>query len=439
MKGWFHMEDQLMVGVGIRDITPEVGGQLFGYRPDVYSTSVNDPLTVTAIALFQNNTKAVLISAAVCIINTALSDRIRKTVADEIDADARNILLSAFHTHSGPNTCGMYGWGDIDRDYCEKIFIPAIVAASVEAVQTLRPSRVGVASVPSKAGINRREYDADGNITFGQNPREPYDDNMTVVSFKDYNQKPVASIVHYGAHCTAAGMNTEISRDWAGVMIDRLSEESGAPVMFINGAEGDVGPRLSNGATVGDISYIYEIGGIAAADAIRAYHSIKEYKNASIQIVHGEISLPLTDRIPLETAERKLSEYENKDYNIYGRLARYYKAVIDSYKQNLPPQTSMKLQQTIIALGNIAFVPFPFEIFSEISLRMREHSRFAHTLCLGLTNGARGYLPSQTQLHLGGYEVEFFKSESIWPLSYNTDYNIVQENLRLMEGLKCIE
>ena len=52
---------------------------------------------------------------------------------------------------------------------------------------------------------------------------------MTVVSFKDYNQKPVASIVHYGAHCTAAGMNTEISRDWAGVMIDRLSEESALP------------------------------------------------------------------------------------------------------------------------------------------------------------------------------------------------------------------
>ena len=91
--------------------------------------------------------------------------------------------------------------------------------------------------------------------------------------------------------------------------------------MFINGAEGDVGPRLSNGATVGDISYIYEIGGIAAADAIRAYTALRNTKRKHSDCPRRNITA--SDRQnTFETAERKLSEYENKDYNIYGRLAR---------------------------------------------------------------------------------------------------------------------
>ena len=42
------MDNKLFLGVSCKVITPEVGGQLYGYRPDVMSSSVNDDLTVTA-------------------------------------------------------------------------------------------------------------------------------------------------------------------------------------------------------------------------------------------------------------------------------------------------------------------------------------------------------------------------------------------------------
>ena len=32
-----------------------------------------------------------------------------------------NILISATHTHTGPSTINMPGWGDIDRNYYEEI------------------------------------------------------------------------------------------------------------------------------------------------------------------------------------------------------------------------------------------------------------------------------------------------------------------------------
>lgn len=68
--------NKLKLGVARRIITPPVGGQLYGYSPDVMSDSVNDDLTVTAFYFKQNDTEALMISATVCLINTSLAQGI---------------------------------------------------------------------------------------------------------------------------------------------------------------------------------------------------------------------------------------------------------------------------------------------------------------------------------------------------------------------------
>ncbi|HID22509.1 MAG TPA: hypothetical protein EYP14_08920 [Planctomycetaceae bacterium] len=46
----------------------------------------------------------------------------------------------------------------------------------------------------------------------------------------------------------------------------------------------------------------------------------------------------------------------------------------------------------------------PLELFSEIALRVREASPFAHTFYFGLTNGSLLYLPTKAAFAEGGYE-----------------------------------
>ena len=54
-------------------------------------------------------------------------------------------------------------------------------------------------------------------------------------------------------------------------MIDNFEEMSGGITLFLCGAVGDVGPRLSNGKTTGNgISAVREIGVRAGYDAIKA-------------------------------------------------------------------------------------------------------------------------------------------------------------------------
>ncbi len=429
--------DKLYAGAGREIITPPVGAFLYGYRPDVVSTSVNDDLTATVIALKYGDVSAALISVTVCLVQTAIADRIRREVGEAAGIAPEHVILSATHTHSGPRTDGTTGWGDVDMAYVESIFIPNIVKAAKKAFASMVPAVFGVGTAESKVGINRRETSVDGNIGLGQNPWGQYDPNMTVLSIKGEDGKPIVNLVHYGAHCTAAGMNNEITRDWAGIMIDTLERESGAVTAFFNGSQGDVGPRLSNGRTTGDLRYVNELGQIAAQDAVRIFRTIKDYRTAPLSAAAGTLRLPYAPMIPLAQAKAELAAFGGKVPPHNAELMRYrtLEGIVEEYESGRAAPEAFLLPQTVIALGPVAFVPFGFEFFSEISIRMRHHSRFAYTLCLSCTNGSNSYLPSEDQLCRGGYEVLMFRRGHVFCLADNTDTHILKENLRLLGEL----
>lgn len=432
--------DEFMAGAGRQAITPAVGARFYGYTPDVYSASVNDDLTASAFAFARGGVKALLISVTVCLVNTALSDEIRTAVAAATGVPAAHIILCATHTHSGPCTEGNTGWGELDRDYCDKIFIPGILAAAQAAVRNLSPAVMGVGVVNSRVGVNRRQLNRDNTVSLGQNSWGCFDPAMTVLGFRSKDGRPLAALVHYGAHCTASGKNTEISRDWAGVMIDRLEAESGALTAFFNGAEGDVGPRLANGHTVGNIRYAMEHGAVAAADALEAFRSIKEYREPSFVCAAGEVRLPYARRMPLEEAESALNALKGAgSINLSGRRLEYLAGVVEAHRSGRPPREYFAFPQTIVKIGPAVLVPFPFEFFSEIALRLRQYSPFAHTLCLGCANGNFGYLPSRAELCRGGYEIEMFRTSGDQTLADDADDHIIAENLRIAEALACTE
>ena len=95
---------------------------------------------------------------------------------------------------------------------------------------------------------------------------------------------------------------------------------------------------------------------------------------------------------------------------------------------------SLHLPQTIVSLGEIVFIPFPFEMFSEIVMRLRAYAPYRYTLCLSNTNGSNLYLPSEDQLCRGGYEVACFMYGKLFPPAPNTDQTIINENLRIIRA-----
>ena len=431
------MKNPLHVGVATECISPEVGCHLFGYRPDLISTELHDDLTATALYFAQDNVKAIMISLTLCSVDGSICDRMREMIEAELGVPRQSVMIHAIHTHSGPVASRSVGWGEVDAEYCEKVMIPGTLRAAKRAVRGVVPAKMKISVGESLVGINRRQLTADNRVILGQNPWGPFDPRMTVISFADTAGTVIANLVHYGCHGTASGTNTQISRDWAGVMIDTLTEVSGGITAFFNGPEGDVGPRLANGRTVGErhVRYAMELGGIAARDAVRIYRRRGGYHTPSLSCSSDTLRIPLAPRPTRELAEAEYRKFEGETVNLKGKKRRYYEQILATYEEGYTEQEATFFEQTVIRLGDVAFVSLPHELFSEIGMRIAEASPIPYTLSLSNTNGRGDYFVTEDQLCRGGYEVDMFKTRFPQPYADNADHHAVTETLRHLNTL----
>ena len=428
-----------LAGAAKEITTPELGTFLYGYRPDIAAESVHDDLSVTALALRQGDKTALMITAEIGDIQTELNAETVKKIAAKCDVDEKHILISSTHTHTAPNLSGTVGWGDIDMPYYENVFLPAILKASERAIKNLAPAEISIGVTHSEVGINRRQQYPDGNIGLGQNPHGSFDPNMTVIAIRNSETKAgILNLIHYGCHGTSAGLATAVSRDWSGIMIDRLEKETNTLTAFWNGAIGDVGPRLTNGETTGNITHTEELGGVAAFDAMKAYRTKGGYHTGKLEIFADKVTLPYKEMPSLEEVKKILASYvePEKLINIDRLKYEHFAEVCEYLENGGKPEDAFTFNQTIISLGDVVFIPFPYEPFSEIVMRLREYTGYPYTLCLSCTNGYNVYLPSEDQLCRGGYEVDCFLFGHLFPLANNTDQNIINENLRILRQSK---
>ena len=402
----------LLVGVGRADITPPVGAILQGYAPGRPSKSVHDALHFTVFAFAQGDTQAVVCTADLCLISEPLITELRTAIAQAAGVPFDCVIVCATHTHSGPVTRHLPGNYPVDEGYLYGTLVPRAVEAAREAAAGLRPALMGIGTVESDVGVNRRQLLPDGT--------------------------PIGNMIHYGAHNTASGQNPEITRDWCGVMIDRLEAVSGGVTAFFNGCEGDCGPRLPNGKTTGDLQMMLELGGRAAVDAVRAWRGITDWKaDCKLRTVTGTITLPLKSLAPLKTLEAQLAALGDPAA-LSGLKHTEHQTLTERIalvKSGKPTPDSFDIRQTAVSVGDLAILPIPFEVFSEITLRLRDYSPFAHTLSLSNGNGSLYYFPSQDQICRGGYEVWMFSSMALRPFADDSDQHYIDGSVKLLKAL----
>jgi len=432
------MNSKLNVGIARTVITPEVGTELFGYWPGVFSTSVHDDLTATAFYFENGDTKAMMISVAVANVRRDTCEMLSAIIEGDTGVPANNIIIASIHTHSAPNLIGSVGWGEANEEYLNGIFKSGVLKAARDAKAAAVPVTVGIGQGNSYVGINRRQLRLDNTIGLGQCPWGSFDPRMTVISFKNEDGKVIGNMIHYGCHCTASGVNTEITRDWAGPMIDKLEEISGGITAFFCGAEGDVGPRLPSGKTTGrnTVDDAVLLGGIAASDAVGIWRTIKAWREASVETVDGLLKLPLKERITKEEAQRVFDSIPADVDNVRASVRNHAKLVLDSYENGYEDMTTRDYPQAMIKIGDAVFVSFGFELFSEISMRIAQASCVPYTLSLANSNGCFGYFPTEDQICRGGYEITMWKTSNVQPYRDDADFSIVTNTLENLEKFK---
>jgi hypothetical protein len=214
-------------------ITPPIGARLEGYGgPDggQISTGVHDDLHARAIVFDDGATTAAIVACDLIAADRRLAAPVRALVHDATGMPPEHIMVSATHTHQGPQGIGAH------RDPAPREATARKVAhAVITAHAAMRPCvlKAGAGSVDT-VSQNRRHPDG------------PRDDAVNVLLFDapDPREAPIASIINFACHATVMyGTNTEISADYPGFASATVKSVLGdAPALFLQGACGDVNP-----------------------------------------------------------------------------------------------------------------------------------------------------------------------------------------------------
>ncbi len=442
----------MKAGFAVTDITPELGIYLTGYgRPERLATNVHSPLLASAMYLADGDTEAAVVSLDWCFVDEVLSAEIQQGVTAATGIPGDHILLCCTHTHSAPNTtvaiCKWRGAYDPDQTGAAyaRASIPGIAEAVKKAKDSARPAAMAISAGKTETGVSRRSTHTTGRINLLlEDPHMIHDDYLTVARFVDVETQDTLGIfVHLSAHNTAMGITTDISSDWCGAMRDRLhtSRYPDIPIVFINGALGDSGPRTNRymvdddgtacgfSAGCGDGIYsVLEVGLRAATDVLRLLEAQRDFRtDLPLKILTHTITLPQAIHMSEAEAQEILARKPSPDECNMADM------VVKAYQE--PPRPERSFSQSIVVLGSLAIVPFPMEMFSIFSLRLRKYGKFEYTLCVSNVNGHLTYMPDRSAIAAGGYEYSCRKMINPYVFKPEAGDIAVEQSLKTLNQL----
>jgi len=165
------------------------------------------------------------------------------------------------------------------------------------------------------------------------------------------------------------------------VVAKYVEEKLGAPVLFINGAEGDVAPIYSQ-TTSFKLAHIGEFRALLGDRILEANRRLTE--------VTSDVTL-VASNIVVETPLRKGLAWPPD-------LGQYVRTPVASAPLVRIPVRFLQINHEAVLWGA------PLEMFCEIAMDVRNSSRYPYTFFFGLTNGWLGYLPTGEGIREGGYE-----------------------------------
>lgn len=381
----------IRAGVAKVNITPSNAQQLLGYGARK-STGVHDSIFHRIVVMDDGEKEYYLVSSDICVISPAEYDRVAEILVEKWGIDKKQFWWSLTHTHSAPEV-GPPGLPEVfmgerythqyDQVYTDFV-VEQLINGIAQAKQAMTAVHLGVGWGHSQANINRRARTIDGHTRLGMNPDGPVDRKIGIIKLWETTpDRPKVIIANYAIHGTVlGGQCLEISGDAPGMAASQVEEETGSIMLFINGAAGNIAP-------------IYSVYPSPAAGHLIEFKKILGQKIVDAQ---KRITFSETD-IRFEFGELIFRSPRKENLGWTEHLKAYSSDRGNGEAEVLVPIQFLKLN------SDIAIWAAPLELFCEISNEIRSKSPFPYTFYYGYTNGWLGYMLTESEYHMGGYEV----------------------------------
>jgi hypothetical protein len=391
----------LSVGVARKFISPPHGIYLIGYGNRTKGNlGINDNLTATALALDDGLHRAVIVACDLLAINEHTMARIQAQTGS-------NVVICCSHTHSGPITYADQHSSRKNREYINYL-VTQIVKTVMEARANLQFAHVTWAQGEADIAVNRRQRKPDGHIEIGVNPTGPIDRTFTLLQIQSTDGKPIVNLVNFQCHGIVMGpSNLFVSADWIGAMRLIVEHESGAPVMYLQGATGDLNPDHKWGED--DFKDMEVIGGRIAEQVLKVIPLLAPVSGDAVSFQQEQVWLSLENEANGSTPPPVYRK-------VLARIAHVPRFMVDSmlnyrypWKTHIAARDgywSVPVVLIHIRVGDLAIFTLGAEVFTEIGMDIKQATRTTPTLFASVSNGCIGYLPTQSEQSLGGFEVD---------------------------------
>ena len=426
----------LRAGAARVKLDPPVGLAMIGYGNRVgRSTGVHDDIAANALVLDDGGAKVAIVGVDVLAIGIRIADDIRNRVAADTGIPADSILICATHTHSAP-AFNIFATPRADagaaegRDLQWERAIPAkIASAIVQAHKNLEPAALRAATARFTLGINRRLMRPKRQIQLAANDAGPADSEVNALGVYRPDGSPIAFLMNYPCHgVVLCEDNLLYSRDWPGFAMDEIENAAGAgpaqrPIsIFLQGTTGNIDPRSRGNFEVAE--KYGRMMGRGAFDALEHAPSIGASPVAARRVA---LNLKLKDlRADLAVARACAAQTQASLDNHRGGDGYQLKRLRDHHAQSLSALTALEALEeqnrrdrrvdlarrelatamTAVAIGNLAIVGVPGELFVELGLGIKANPYFDRTFVAGYCNDLIGYIPTRAAYAEGGYEVD---------------------------------
>jgi hypothetical protein len=256
----------------------------------------------------------------------------------------------------------------------------SLIAGVKQARAQLAPARIAIGTGTARANINRRARDVDGKISLGLNPDGPTDRQIGLIRLEKPDGSLLGIIANYAMHGTVlAGSMLQISGDGPGIVAAYVEQKLGAPVLYVNGAAGNLAPIY----TVQDLpkSHIGEFRVLLGDKIIEANRTLGP-GGAGAKLWLGETWIETPRKAELGWSE------ELKDYGAKSSSGADLVRI---------PVRALRINDTVLWST-------PVELFCEMAIKIRSEAPFRNAFYFGYTGGWLGYLPTAQAFRDGGYE-----------------------------------
>lgn len=442
------MDEIFLAGYSRVCITPAESVPLAGYgnTSKRMSQSVTSDLYCTCLAFTDPDGQTLLLMSNDLILTSDVWARpAREAVSAATGVPVENIVVSATHTHSGPDL-GNTDIPSIPR--YRQAMATWMTQAAVAAMADRKPATLFTGSTHIEKVNFVRHYVLDNGTFAGDNYGDFHsgavvnhateaDRTMQILKFAREGGKDII-VVNWQTHPhrSGGGKRFDITADIVGGMRDSMEEKLDCCFAYFSGAGGNVNTRSRDTSRNLDGDHVvcgaymadHVIAALpsltpAATGRIRCAHQVYSAKTNHTQDHLAEIGLQLR-REWERTGDAIACREAGRPYGIHSP----YHALAIYSKSKLPATRDVPL--TVCSIGDVAFVAAPYEMFDTSGMQIKHCSAYPMTFVCTCANDYVGYIPSAFAYQYGCYEAD------CTPLAPGTAEELVVQYLGMLARMR---